>query len=67
MADENKDPEEELAKMRAAADQLKAGMAETAGMIAAYYKALIVEQVPSDLAYALTISYQESFMRMGLE
>ena len=45
-----------------AIEQATAAMTEVAKMVAVYYQTLVDDGVPKELACALTIEYQQSFL-----
>lgn len=54
--------EDDLARMRAASDQAREGLAEMAGMMATYYRSLLEAGMDPDHAILLTVSYQQTLM-----
>lgn len=54
--------EEALAKLRAAADQARAGLSEIAEMLASYYLALQEKGFNSEEAFGLVLDYQRQLM-----
>ena len=56
------DPQEQLAALRAATDQWKEGIKELAGVIGAYFVALVELGFERAEALQLTLSYQSIFL-----
>lgn len=60
------DPQEALARLRAAFDQARESTKETAKMVADYYHALLKEDVPSDAALGLAAGFQSVLLTVLL-
>lgn len=54
--------EENLAKLRAAADQMKEGIKEIAQTLAIYYKELKANEFTDEEAFALTMAWQNQMI-----